>query len=652
MAIWTRIRSSIRGRLTVAVLGLMVFSIIVLSVALNGFMDRTMVEIAKSHGTAEVTRLSTLVATWLNEKSIMVETLLQIGPSPQQITSGNLNKLLENDQDIAGAFLFLGQRMRIQVGVEWAGSPDLTDLQDAQVADPFQSPDQEWLVPVLRTISDSNGKTIGTIGLLVRVQPIIEQLASTTGSVLVLNQQGQAVMSGSAGELMNGDRRSGVAHSSIRDAYVNALDGKLGADTFSLDGEGLLIANSALPGTDWGVVYSIAVDEAIGKVSGTQSLIFLVSGIWLLLIGGVVYLYAGYLTKPIRALSDATGTLARGRLDQEVQASGEDELGVLANNFNSMVSSLRSLVDGIRTAAGQLVTSAQEFGASAKEAGLVTEQVAATIEDVSAGANKLAEEALSGTHIVEQMATAAQRMAGQAERAGKLSREVRSLATDALAVVDEQNRAALQTASAVEAAEETIAALDEYSERIGRIVEIIGRISGQTNLLALNAAIEAAHAGDRGLGFAVVAEQVRKLAEQTQTSTKEISSLIGEVRQGTSRAVEQMASSRAAADTNRVAVTRTTETFERISTAIERADSEVASILQGLQELRRQTEDVVEVIHSVSAVSTESAASSQEVAAAAEQQTSSILQIGNSAQGLTELAERLHKAVQAFHTGK
>ncbi|HBK84402.1 MAG TPA: hypothetical protein DDZ53_00045 [Firmicutes bacterium] len=260
----------------------------------------------------------------------------------------------------------------------------------------------------------------------------------------------------------------------------------------------------------------------------------------------------------------------------------------------------------------------------------------------------MAEEARQGSDLVEEMAGSTERMLRQATETGVSSMQVKEMAKAALSIVDDQNRAAEQTVAAVDSAEATIRQLSSYSEEIGRIVEIIGGISGQTDLLALNAAVEAARAGEHGLGFAVVAEQVRVLAEQTDNSTKEITDLIKRVKLGTEKAVHEMNTSRKAAADTQVAVQQTTGAFQNIVVAIEQADKEVAGITAELEALRKHTDAVVQVIHAVSAVSEESAASAEEVTAASEGQTSQILQIGNAANDLSQLANQLQTAIDAF----
>jgi methyl-accepting chemotaxis protein len=503
-------------------------------------------------------------------------------------------------------------------------------------------------MPIWISIPDEASDSGGVFGFLVDLTPWIDGLAKAAGEFSIVNQDGEAILSSDPGAMMQGDTRKGVRHGAIGDALRGALLGKTGVTAFSFDGTDSLISYSPVVGTDWGLTRLIPVrDATYSQTTGSLNLVLVGLGC-LLVMGTVVYIYSGSFVNPIRRLSDATSVLASGNLDQQVKVASNDEIGTLADNFNKMVQNLRQLVGGMGNAARELLTASETLAFNSQEAGYVTEQVSATIQEVATGAGRLAEDAGHGSDLVEEIAVLAEHMLAQATEAGASSAQVREMARDALLVVNEQNRAVEQTVSAVDNAETTIRQLNSYSEEIGRIVEIIGGISGQTDLLALNAAVEAARAGEHGLGFAVVAEQVRVLAEQTDNSTKEIADLIKRVKLGTEKAVQEMNSSRQAAANAQSAVHQTAASFRNITVAIEQTDKEVASITAGLETLQQHTQSVVQVIHSVSAVSTESAASAEEVTAASQEQTSQIMQIGEAANVLSKLANQLQSAIGAF----
>lgn len=642
---------SLRNRMTLAVIVLISIAIIAVAVSLSKTVSNTLAFIVREEALANTNALADQLKLRIAGYQNQLRHTLTL-KTPTQLTTEDLECVLAANADLSGAFLRLDDQV-LTSGATWEGltAQPLNEL-TAGVANPLLHEDGYWQMPIWSTIEGDEGEIAGIFGCLVNLQPLTDWLAEAGGQLMVINQAGETVLSSDDSIIMQGDARRGVRHGAIGDAYREALVGKSGVTAFALDGTDYLISYTPVVGTEWGLTHLIPTKDATyAQLTGNNNLI-LVGLVCLLAAGAIVYFYSGTLVNPITRLSAATSVLASGQLDQQVEVATKDELGVLAQNFNAMVRNLRQLVGGMENAARELLAASETLAFNAQEAGFVTEQVSATIQEVAAGAARLAEEAGQGTNLVEEMAASAKSMLDQATKAGEVSGQVKEMARQALLVVDEQNRAVEQTVNAVDNAETTIRQLNTYSEEIGRIVEIIGGISGQTDLLALNAAVEAARAGEHGLGFAVVAEQVRVLAEQTDNSTKEIADLIRRVKQGTEQAVQEMHASRQAAANARSAVQQTADSFHNISAAIEQTDNQVAGITAGLEALLEHAQSVVQVIHNVSAVSTQSAASAEEVTAASREQTSQILQISKAANDLSQLANQLQAAIGAFKLNK
>lgn len=632
--------SSLRNRMTLTVVILITIAIIAVGVSLSTTVKTTLNTIVREEATAN----ASAIAGWLTEQiasyQSQLQTILALFP-PDSLTTIEFERLMAANSELTGVFLRMGDR-ELSIGKAPAFLP--LDEIGAGLGNPMLHADGNWQMPIWVTIENSND----VFGFMINLQPLTDWLAAAGGQVTIINQAGEAVLSSDPSLIMDGDTRRGVRHGAIGDAIRESLAGKIGITAFPLDGTDHLISYAPVAGTNWGLTHLIPTKDAAYAQVTSSSRLILVGIVCLLVMGTIVYIYSGTLVNPITRLSAATSVLASGQLNQQVEVTSKDEIGVLADNFNSMVQNLRQLVGGMGSAARELLASSETLAFTSQEAGYVTEQVSATIQEVAAGAARLAEEAGQGSNLVEEMAASAERMLEQATKAGVSSGQVKEMARAALVVVEEQNQAVEQTVSAVDSAETTIRQLNAYSEEIGRIVEIIGGISGQTDLLALNAAVEAARAGEHGLGFAVVAEQVRVLAEQTDNSTKEITDLIKRVKLGTEKAVQEMNASRQAAANAQSAVQHTAGSFNNITAAIEQTDNEVASITAGLEALRRHTEAVVQVIHNVSAVSTQSAASAEEVTAASQEQTSQILHISKAANDLSQLANQLQSAIGAF----
>ena len=197
---------------------------------------------------------------------------------------------------------------------------------------------------------------------------------------------------------------------------------------------------------------------------------------------------------------------------------------------------------------------------------------------------------------------------------------------------------------------DVVAKLGERSKEIGNIVEVISGISGQTNLLALNAAIEAARAGEHGHGFAVVAEEVRKLAEESQHASKQIGDLIHTIQEETEHAVAAMETGREEAEKGRENVTATGEEFSEIRAMIDLLQQHAVIIQKTMDDLTQRAAKIDDATGKIHDAASKVAAESQNVSAATEQQAAGMEEIAASSRGLSDMAHDLNAAAAKFKT--
>lgn len=354
------------------------------------------------------------------------------------------------------------------------------------------------------------------------------------------------------------------------------------------------------------------------------------------------------IVKPVHEVQEVAMALAAGDLRKQIKHQSKDEIGIMASAINQAIVNLQTLISHTVQISEQVASSSQQLSASAETVGEATLQVTEAISQLAKGADDQAEAASETGREVDSISKLIQRVAQSTQNMSQDTGKVTQTTLEGQQVVDQAIRQMESIKQTVDQSAATVKHLGEKSVEIGQIVDVIQSIAGQTNLLALNAAIEAARAGEHGRGFAVVAEEVRKLAEQTQDALRQVGTLIEEIQEETSRAVNDMQSGTEEVATGVQVIGGTGKSFSAIAHVIESVVGQIQEVADIAQNLAVGSEHVVQEVENIAAISQESAASTEEISASSEEQSASVAEIASSAQGLAELAQQLQRAVNEF----
>lgn len=360
------------------------------------------------------------------------------------------------------------------------------------------------------------------------------------------------------------------------------------------------------------------------------------------------YLSARAIAAPIRNMAKAAESMAGGDLTQRVQKTSDDEVGQLAVSFSAMGESLQNLISQVQGSALQLAEAAATLTDNAEQSSQASHQVAVSITDVAQAAERQMQAADKASLGVAELATEIQHVAENANQvAEKSAQAVQSAKTGGEAAERAVNQM-VGIESTVSRSAAVVSRLGERSKEIGQIVDTITGIAGQTNLLALNAAIEAARAGEQGRGFAVVADEVRKLAEQSGTAAAQIAALIGEIRKETDQAVAAMNEGTREVKIGADVVATAGQAFHEIIALIGQVAAQVEEISAAMEQMAGGSAEIVGAVREIDVLSKSAAGEAQSVSAATQEQTAAIGEIAISSRGLSKLGEELQKMVRLF----
>lgn len=388
--------------------------------------------------------------------------------------------------------------------------------------------------------------------------------------------------------------------------------------------------------------------QDIKQVNENANLIMLISNIFTIILGIVAVIIIFNALKPLQNLIESFKTVAKGNLTENIETKSHDEVGQLTISLNQMIEALRSTITTIYHSSHQLAASAEELSASSEQSSHSIEHISKLSQNLANASEQQLDKFVDMVNSIHKLSSGIQQVDENSDIMDELSVKTKEAAlqghNDIKIIVSEMNN----IHASVEDTFKIIQGLEEKSAAIENIVSLISSIAEQTNLLALNAAIEAARAGEHGKGFAVVADEVRKLAEESKNSTNNVREVLIEIQKETQFAVQSMKNGLGKVEIGIESTKQINNTFQTIELSIEQLFEQVAEMSNYLKEMNRQSDKIVTFVDEVKQLAESNASITHESLATTQEQLATSEEILASAETLAKLADDQKLLVSNF----
>ncbi|MDY3740752.1 MAG: methyl-accepting chemotaxis protein [Selenomonadaceae bacterium] len=668
-------RNSIRGKILLLVLPIIAVGLLVFSAMIYHNMNQAMQKEILTRSIEKTENVNSNITEWL--QSISMETQLSANnPLVKQNIGNNelLTSMNEERWKIAGntyartymsiGFIRLADNGQVFLcnkdGNKLVNAADekwykeiIESKQDNVFTAPEKDKDGRLLMTIASLIKDNAGNKVGYAITNINFNAVCSEVQG-----LRLGDNGYSILVDNDGTYLYNPDSSKILNGNIKeesDRSYQLISNKILASNaaftrFELDnGDEMLCISCPVIGTRWFMATIAYESELMEPVSNALTIMMTVSLVLLAIIFAGIVVAVNHITKPLGTMMMVMRRLSEGDFSkQENNIKSNDELGRLAIALENMRDEVAQVLNKVKYSAENLNSAVEHMSVTTNQSAQVSNQIAMSITDVAESSMKELDAVNSTNEEIDKFKSNVDNMSDVVQNAVEKGRKTSDVAADGGVKLKKAIEQIQRIEAATARSTKVVDSLGEQSMEIGKIVKTISEIAEQTNLLALNAAIEAARAGEAGRGFAVVADEVRKLAISSQEAAMDISNIITEIQSNTKLAVQEIESGNKEVVAGTKSIESTEEAFGSIISMVQDVSAQLENIAKAVSEMANSGNVIAKNISTVRESSKKNAEEAENVSAASEEQSAAVNGLSDASSKLADLAAELSSNVDKF----